>query len=157
MQAEAQASPAEAVEAPAAAQVVSIQAQLLPAVWTDVAPFLQSALDRAAGEFTLGGVARQLCDEQAYLWMAVRGGEVLGTLVAKIIPWERYRTCEIWLMGGKDAETWLPAMNEAVTAWADAAGCLDMRCYTRDGMEKLVKGFGFKKVYTVLRKSLDGR
>ncbi len=157
MQTEAQASPAEAVEAPPPAKVIPIQAQVLPAVWNDVAPFLQLALDRSCGERTLGSVVRELAEGQAYLWMAVRGGEVLGTLVARIVPWDAYQSCEVWLMSGDESSAWLDPMDEAISAWAREAGCIDIRCYTRKGMERLVKRFGYQPIYTVLRKNLDGR
>lgn len=118
-------------------------------IWDRVRPFLKPAIDWA-GEFTETEIQDALARQEAQLWVA-EDDELRGAAITKIRSGPRGRVCEIWLIGGRDHQLWLPFL-ERIEAAARDHGCIAIEMTGRRGWERLLPNY--RRIAVVLKKDL---
>jgi|TARA_Y100000588_G_scaffold134627_1_gene148034 hypothetical protein len=124
--------------------------------WDKSKPFVQDALDRDGGSYTVDDVLQEIKDDKA-LFYPVRD----GASVFRVISYPQKRMLRIWLVGGDmsatvDGESVVSAVLNAADYHAHKHNCAGVELEGRKGWEKVLKPYGFEHKRIVLVKELEG-
>lgn len=93
--------------------------------WQEAKAFLEPAAK-------LGGVP--LLEEHELLWIVALGGKLVAAATTRLTE----GIAEVVLVGGRDHESWLRALDTEIGRWAKDEGCTALRAYGRRGWEKVL-------------------
>lgn len=138
--------------------VFHVPAQALPKALGLGASLGIEKVIEATDEETVDEVQRHLEGGSKQFWTATRGGEFIGCLITENVSRETNNALVIRYMTGKEPEKWLPMAADIMRPLAIAAGCGAVYADTREGLRKMLVGYGWKKVSVRMRLDLsDGR
>ena len=116
--------------------------------WERCAPWIQAALDRSPGFFTIEDVLERCERGAAVFWPGRR-----SAVVTEFQIYPRAKALNFWLIGGDLGEL-LDEMAPVIEAWAKAQGCTDVTGAGRRGWERPLAARGFETAGIVMRKRL---
>lgn len=115
--------------------------------WEFVKHELERALKDEYNRTSINDVYQMIERKEAQLW-ALHDDFTKAVMVTEIINYKNLRAVRIWLVTGKDLNSWLDTLIETVSAWAKENGCTVMEFTGRKGWEKVLnkKGFNDSKI-----------
>lgn len=105
-------------------------------VWPKVAPWLQQALDRGAGEYALEDLEDYVRHGFAELFIAADPQGLMAAAVAQIQDYPRTSLVGLLAAGGRQMAG-VSAMWPVVRAYAKERGCSGVRFYGRRGWARV--------------------
>lgn len=129
----------------------TVPKSMIDEIWPAVEPLLKAAIGHHPFLTVedLHGLVRDV--DGADLLVAIEDGRVLGAAAIEIQAFEHARTGHILACGGLDGfyERQLPAMTDALEAWALVRDCLAISMLGRPGWAKFVSRRGWQVMPTV--------
>jgi hypothetical protein len=109
--------------------------KLMDEHWERCSPFLQAALDRSIGGYTLAHVKEEIEKGNAQFFPTVNSAGV-----TRIVPYPSgLKVIELWLAGGNLWE--LKQSNINAMRWAREIGCHKSVIYGREGWQRELEGY----------------
>ncbi len=137
--------------------VTDVNMEDIDTLWGGVKDRLQAAVDRNQGEFTLEDIRNELILGTMTLWIAYnKAGAIKACAVCEFRIFPRKKICYLVLMSGEIFADWHWAIN-AIEDWAKANGADSIEALTRKGFAKLMRPYGYREPYTIIRKDLTDR
>jgi hypothetical protein len=125
-------------------------------VWNVVGPWLDKAIVRTHGRFHSVDVLTQLIDGSASLCIALRDGEIIGSLVFVITIYPAgIKVGRIDYIAGKDRDDWFHEMWDQIKVYAKANHCTYIEMVARPGTAAYVKDWGGKAIGTFMEYTLE--
>ena len=115
----------------------------VPALWPDVAPLLQTAIDKTHGERELQDVRRYIDAGDATLLVCEIAGKIWAAAVLLIVDYERMRGLRVWLMGGNQRDKWQSALLAGLEDIAALVGAVRVEVGVRRGLEPILRAAGY--------------
>jgi hypothetical protein len=119
--------------------VYPVPLELLDHFWGRVAPLLQKAIERGAGELELGDVYQRLQDRHMQLLVAVEGPTILAAFVTEVVQYPRKRALRVVLAGGTGAKKWKGALRAMLHTGARAVGAKSLEVLGRPGWVRFLR------------------
>ena len=123
-------------------------------VWPLVKDFLQKAIDKGTGEFTLEQLAEMIQQERMQLWVADQNRRIEAVAVTEFVLYPSTSRLRVVLVGGQEMVRWAHLLDR-MERWAVANGAQGLEALVRPGMAKLLENHGFDKPYVVVLKPLQ--
>lgn len=125
--------------------------------WPKAAPLIQKAIDHSLGEFTLEHIHDLLIKGEKALWIVFRGIEIIAAITTRIDHYEYsdMKNVTIDYAGGKDFADW-SMFTDYIEPVYKAMGCDNILIAGRLGWLRLHTDKGYKPIYHVIGKSLNG-
>ena len=137
--------------------ITDVNAEDIDILWPKIQAHLKDALEQGQDEYDINDIHAFLLSGSMRLWIAYDTEGVLqSSAVCQLRNYPQKTVCFIILAGGGTFDVWTSAFD-ALESWALENGATEMAAYTRRGVVKLAKDFGYKEVYTVVQKSLIER
>ena len=132
---------------------VGIPAEQVPQVWPMVAGWIGRVCDRD-GKYRPEDVAERCGDGRAQLWVVWddKPPRAWAAVVTQVLRFPRRTEAEIWLVGGEDRKTWVPAALDTLEAWARAQKCNSIEAAGRPGWRDDLPGW--RRGLVIYRKEL---
>ena len=108
---------------------------------------LMRALKRAGDVMTIQHVADRVLDGRFQMWSAPE-----SAIITEVVQFPLRKTLHYFLVVG-DLEECL-ALQPEIEAFAKANGCFVVTCAGREGWDRILPRFGWKKQWSVLAKEL---
>lgn len=136
------------------AQVICVAPQFLDKVWPHTRRWLERAIDRGHGDYSLDYVYRQLKANKSLLWVAwskQRG--LLAACTTEIVGMldTNDRVCVITTYGGIMPE---PSYLDRIEKYARDEKCVLMRLYGRSGWNRVLRERGYTQPWVAIEKRL---
>jgi len=105
--------------------------------------WIEDALAYGGGTHDFEDVVEGVLSGHMQLWSAET-----ACAITEIIVFPKKKVLHVFLAGGSMEE--IVNMNESARVWGEAQGCQNMTIAGRKGWEKVLKGHGYKPVFTTL-------
>lgn len=121
-------------------KLAQASAPITDTAWRDCSPYLQQALDKSKNEeWVLSDVRGWVDDSSGILLAGIdKDGEVVAAAVCGVIPYQRFSTLEIFLMGADSGSNWEGVLPEIIEK-ARELGCKEIRVAGRRWVKFLAK------------------
>lgn len=117
-----------------------VPAEHILAFWDDCKPFLQRALDKTYGEFTIEDILDNLLEEKEQLHILTKEDQLVGAAVTEVVDYPRRRALRIHLMGGQLLNGTLEALEDHMVLGAKAIDADHIEWIGRPGWQKVFSG-----------------
>lgn len=133
-----------------------VQPHEVDEMWDKLWPFIQRASVYAAFAPLDEEIVRdRVANGLQQLWYVVDDEHsIVGAFLTEIYGDLSGKTLELGAIGGNDLDKWLHHLDY-VMKWGHNQGCERVVLVGRDGWERLLSKYGFKKRAVVLERSLD--
>jgi len=118
-------------------------------VWDDVLPFVEKALSRDDGKWTVRSIKESLEQEQTQLFVVI-DDEIIAIIITQITPFPGKKVLTIKFASGRDIDRWVHLINH-FEQWAREKNCQSVEVWGREGWERMLN---YERVGVILRKSL---
>lgn len=136
--------------------VTGVPAILVPVLWEQAQPFLQDAIDESNGETNIEITYNELLEGECTLVLIYKEKTVVGAANLRKRDFDTGKSAMfVTLLGGTNMQDWIDDAHYVAKLIAKAAGCSDIYCVGRNGWEKVLKGIGYKRAYTLLSFSIE--
>lgn len=115
----------------------------LNAVWPDVWPLLEPAVQRSSDK---PDVLSELRGHHAQLWAVIEDGRACGAVVTKVHDVDGEKRCLFWLVGGVRAGEWAQKLVDVVRNWAWTLDCAALWGVGRRGWARHMRALGFERI-----------
>ncbi len=122
-----------------------IPAQFCVDVWPDIRGYLQPAVERSGGRWTMEHILSGLLLGQQGLWVIKNNNTVAGVLTTEIVNYPAKKMLAIHFLGGEQIDAWYWVMSDALVQHAQRCGCAGIETSARAGFWKWFKQDGFVK------------
>lgn len=118
--------------------------------WPEVRESLKAAYEPAGytGEY----VATQLLMRNMQLW---RGEKC--ACVTQINLYPRWKVATVLFLSGKDPLEWGDELMDTIEEWSKNMGCKYVEAHGRIGWSRLGAKRGYRRIWTTVRKEVDGQ
>ena len=134
------------------AELVDVSPAHIDYMWPQVGHWIEDAANSSSC-FTVDEVKAKLKNGHAQMWLAWNGAEADAVCVTFLEQTTKGKHCHIWIMVGRDRESWQPLMAE-LEQWAKREGCNRMRHEARPGWSKILKASGYQMPHVCLEKEI---
>lgn len=136
--------------------VTGVTSDLFPDAWPFVKDHLYRGLEHSYGELGLDDIYDAIKDRRMQLWIAVERGtdDIVASMVTEIVQYPKIKVARLVVVGGTHLEDWCPFMN-SIMDWAKSKGCTRVEGWARDGWVKVLKEYGFKKLYNLVAVDIE--
>jgi hypothetical protein len=117
-------------------------------VWEGVVPYLEKTLTHADGKFLVSDIYDAIKERDMQLWV-VFDKYLLCFVITQIIYFPQGKRLAIPFVGGTQINKWIHLYPQLIE-FGRANGCTHAEGYAREGWLKVLKKFGFKKIYSVI-------
>lgn len=125
--------------------------------WNDASKLLQKAIDRADGEYTIEWLYNSLKDVNRNLWIVYKDNVIIAAITTRIDLYPSgIKIACIDFAGGESFKDW-NVFTDYVSPLFFSMGCVKLEIAGRLGWLRLHTDKGFKPIYHVLRKELNGQ
>jgi|TARA_R110000824_G_scaffold91867_1_gene223180 hypothetical protein len=135
-------------------RVALVNSEDIGLVWDEVTPLIEKALLHAEGELVPEDIKKHLDEGDLRLWVALKGQEILASMVTEIIEYPRKRIVRVITLAGKDMNMWYDFLP-MIEGYAVKNGCSSLEAWTRKGMTRKLKDW--KHSYDIITKDLKQR
>ena len=126
-------------------------------IWKHVEPMLKEAANWSEITAKMEGVDdvhAKLKNGEYALWLCLRDGQVLASVVVGTTTHSRCLVVDIHYGGGMDMHHWIEPFYETIVDRARTNGCRFVRICGRDGWGKPLRKLGFVKAYTAFMREI---
>lgn len=120
----------------------------------DVLRLLNLGFRYSDGEQTSGDFLRQMEKGLGNLFVGLRNDELVAVMATEFVQYARKKTLRIVALAGTIRP--FEPMLEFVESWAKANGAVELEAACRESMARMVRHYGFKEVYRLVRKPIGG-
>lgn len=132
--------------------VTDVASHLVPHIWPKCEPHIKRALDRTCGGAYLPvDILIAVLKGEMRLWVSAVGTECEAAMVTRIVDYPRKRTCNVFLIGGRNMSGWAEEFSQKVEAHARSLNCHAMEGGARQGWSRVA---GYTVTGCVLVKEL---
>lgn len=137
--------------------ITDVNAEDIDTLWPKIQGHIEDALVWGQDEYDINDIHAFLLSGSMRLWIAYdRGGMLHSSAVCQLRNYPRKTVCFVVLAAGGAFDVWTEAFD-ALEEWAQENGATEMAAYTRPGVAKKARSFGYDTVYTVVQKKLTDR
>ena len=128
-----------------------IFAQQVDDHWDEVGPVIQRGL---SADYSVEDIYQAAKDRKMQLWVVREWGNLIAVVVTEIVDYPQKKIAVIIVCAGKEMGMWMHLLEGVLEEWARQKRCDEIRLYGREGWGRVLKSHGWKRVYTVLGKTL---
>jgi len=134
----------------------AIHPQLLPHVWTHIAPLLDKAISLTPKLIDLDTVYEGALADVYVVWAAIddETNEFVGAVTTRIVKYPKSDALAMDFLGGTRMKEWLHLAQEAVEEHANRNNCKYLEAYGRKAWSRYLEPFGWDQAYTTYKKEL---
>lgn len=123
--------------------------------WPQASEFIDLALAKAAGEYTIKDVYEFIKRDWLALWVAydTEAMEVVGALTIQIQIYPQKRVAMLVHLGAKDFSQ-IKGLFPRIERYCRENGCTSIMLWGRPGWSKVLSELGFEYRYSVLEKEI---
>lgn len=130
-------------------RLYGVLADSIDLVWPEVKPLLLNALEYADNKFTADDIYKFLKEREMQLWVVYTNKGMICCCITQIIIFPHHKRLAIPFVSGIEMFKWLH-FYETIIDWAKQNNCTCVEGYARPGWEKVLKKYGFKKIYSII-------
>ena len=140
-------------------QLLNIPINKLDEVWSLVKQNIQEALSYSGNHTDSDFVYQTIKEGKFQLWVVWDESKKTikeqynGVVVTEIIQRKLKRSCNIFIVTGKNRQQWQHLIS-VLEDFALKKDCNNMELISRNGWEKIMNKFDYKKTHVVLEKTL---
>jgi hypothetical protein len=134
-------------------RLYGVLSHAIDTVWKEIKPLLIKTLEYADGKYNLDDIYQFIKSQDMQLWVVYDNKGLLSFCITQIIIYPRKKVLSMPFVGGVDMLRWLH-LTDIIKDYALENGCDFAEGYARDGWIKVLKPFGFKKTYTIIKADL---
>ena len=133
-----------------------IPVNYLYTVWDDAKPYLEKAVKRSGGRWTVDYVHEALLRDEQQLWVTLdKDNKLLGVATTQFVRYPASLMCSIQYIGGDEFKHWAWLLCKKLEAWDKDSGCDGIEGTARFGFWKWLSRSNWKKAYTIFEKRFD--
>jgi hypothetical protein len=115
-------------------------------VWEQVEPFLEPAIERSNGRWTLEAMYDEIATGKKNLWLVFEGNsDIECVAVTQVIKYPGKTMLSIDFLGGTGIDKWAFKLLDVLNSFAQDAGCSGLEAVARDGFQKWLGQNGFER------------
>jgi hypothetical protein len=115
-------------------------------IWNDIRDYLEPAVKRSNGRWTMEHLAAALAVGRSQVWVAFEtDGKIIGTMTTEIANYPGKRVLAMHFLGGEDFDLWYGDMLQQISCYAKDADCDGLEGVARFGFWKWLEADGFEK------------
>ena len=140
-------------------QLINIPIKKVDEVWSLVKKNIQEALSYSGNHTDSDFVYQTIQDGKFQLWIVWDKSKKTvqeqynGVVVTEIIQRKLKQSCNIFIVTGKNRQQWQHLIS-VLEDFALKNECTNMELISRQGWEKIMEKFNYKKTHVVLEKTL---
>ena len=140
-------------------QLINIPIKKVDEVWLLVKKNIQQALSYSGNHTDADYVYQTIKDGKFQLWVVWDESKKTvkeqynGVVVTEIVQRKLKRSCHIFIVTGKNRQQWQHLIS-VLEDFALENECNNMELISRNGWEKIMNKFNYKKTHVVLEKTL---
>ena len=140
-------------------QLINIPIKKVDGVWSLVKKNIQQALSYSGNHTDADYVYQTIKDGKFQLWVVWDESKKTvkeqynGVVVTEIVQRKLKRSCHIFIVTGKNRQQWQHLIS-VLEDFALKNECNNMELISRNGWEKIMNKFNYKKTHVVLEKTL---
>ena len=140
-------------------QLLNIPIKKVDEVWSLVKKNIQEALSYSGNHTDSDFVYQTIQDGKFQLWIVWDKSKKTvqeqynGVVVTEIIQRKLKQSCNIFIVTGKNRQQWQHLIS-VLEDFALKNECTNMELISRQGWEKIMENFNYKKTHVVLEKTL---
>ena len=140
-------------------QLINIPIKKVDEVWSLVKKNIQQALSYSGNHTDADYVYQTIKDGKFQLWVVWDESKKTvkeqynGVVVTEIVQRKLKRSCHIFIVTGKNRQQWQHLIS-VLEDFALKNECNNMELISRNGWEKIMNKFNYKKTHVVLEKPL---
>ena len=140
-------------------QLINIPIKKVDEVWSLVKKNIQQALSYSGNHTDADYVYQTIKDGKFQLWVVWDESKKTvkeqynGVVVTEIVQRKLKRSCHIFIVTGKNRQQWQHLIS-VLEDFALKNECNNMELISRNGSEKIMNKFNYKKTHVVLEKTL---
>jgi len=140
-------------------QLINIPINKLDEVWSLVKKNIQEALSYSGNHTDSDFVYQTIKDGKFQLWVVWDKSKKTvkeqynGVVVTEIVKRKLKQSCNIFIVTGKNRQQWQHLIS-VLEDFALKNECTNMELIARQGWEKIMEQFDYKKTHVVLEKTL---
>jgi coenzyme F420-reducing hydrogenase delta subunit len=140
-------------------QLINIPIKKVDEVWSLVKKNIQQALSYSGNHTDADYVYQTIKDGKFQLWVVWDESKKTvkeqynGVVVTEIVQRKLKRSCHIFIVTGKNRQQWQHLIS-VLEDFALENECNNMELISRNGWEKIMNKFNYKKTHVVLEKTL---
>ncbi len=115
------------------------------ALWKDVRPLLEPAIEKSDGRWRNEYVFAALITGQQKLWTITDDSGIIAAFTTALSQYPEKRMLAIHFLGGDGFDQWYPDMLKAVTEHGKKHNCAGIECNARAGFWRWFKPDGWEK------------
>jgi len=116
------------------------------AAWNDVRHYLEPAVERCNGRWTMEHLCAAVVMGSTQLWIAFDDDQkIWGCLTTEITQYPAKRVLSMHFLGGEDFDSWYKLLLEQITRYGLDMGCDGIEGVARFGFWKYLQADGFDK------------
>jgi len=122
--------------------------------WNDVRDYLEPAVKRCNGRWTMEHLCAAVSMGGTQLWVAFDEEKVWGALTTEVTYYPNKRILSMHFLGGEDFDKWYHLLLEQISRYAKDMGCHSIEGVARFGFWKYLQADGFEKSAAFYEKEL---
>ena len=140
-------------------QLLKIPVNKVDEVWSIVKQNIQEALTYSGNQTDVDFVYNTIKAKNFQLWIVWDESKKTvkeqynGVVVTEIVQRKLIRSCNIFIVTGKNRQNW-QHLIKVLEDFALKNECSNMELITRQGWEKIMEKFNYKRTHVVLEKTL---
>lgn len=119
-------------------------------------PHLNKAAEYTFGRYEPEDIVDAVLDEDAHLWIAFEGKDILGITVTRFWQYPRKKCLDVLFLGGDDWVNWRDNMFDTLQRWANDNGCDVIESSGRPGFARIFKNRGYTPLWQVFEFPVTG-
>lgn len=132
-------------------RLYSVNSTHIDKVWPLAAPLIERSLKHAHGKYKIEDILESIIDKNMLLWVIFNNDELSAAFVTICLEYPQERTLQIDFCGGKDHKKWVGKVWDVLSEYARFHGCKAMEIPGREGWDRAITPYGFKKSHCIFR------
>lgn len=129
--------------------------EILDAVWPEVEPYFQLAVDESNGEIDIKSIKSKVLKKELLVATIFEDGDLIAVCSFEITNFESgKRVLSIHTAGGSKQELWVKKIDEMASELAKMHNCSHVYIIGRKGWEKIMKPLGYNHTNTIIAKEV---
>lgn len=121
-------------------RVGAVSPEVAARIWPQIEGYIAKALNRGQlrkAYLPTDILAHVLRNPEWQLWIAATNERIDAAIVTRIHQYDRCRTCNVFIVGGRNMKDWLPLALKETEDYAKRMGCIAMEGGMRKGWARV--------------------
>ena len=126
-------------------------------IWNDVEKYLQKAVKRSKGRWTIDYLKNSIKQAEQQLWVVFteEDNDIVGAATTEFVYYPNSKKVAVQYLGGEHLPDWAWNYLKTIEAWAKDNKCDGIECTARYGMWKWLGKSNWEKSYTIFEKRFN--